>query len=128
MTVSRIVIATDIIIDHLVTGEEVSILRRLMSQYFCYTTVFTAVELFAGARSSKERQAVDDAMSAMKVLGLNAKSAKNIAPVVMRNRESIAGLIAGLCIESGLPIVTLNPKRFAAGTALKIMHPEDLLI
>lgn len=128
MMVSRIVIDTDIIVDHLVTGEAVSILRRLMSQYFCYTTVFTAVELFAGARSSKERQAVEGAMSAMKVLGLNAKSAKNIAPVVVKNRKTVAGLIAGLCIESGLPIVTMTPKRFAAGTALKIMHPKDLLI
>ena len=122
----KIVIDSDIILDHLTTSDSVSILRRLMAQYFCYTTVFNAVELFAGAHGLRERNAVENAMSAMKVLGISPKNAKNIA-VVYRNNASVSGLIAGIAVESGLPIVTMHPSRFRKVKALSVIPVKKLI-
>ena len=81
MNGQKIVVDTDVILEHLVHREGPSLLRNAMNLFFCYTTVFNAIEAFSAARSEKEIQAVDDAMSAMKVLGLNAKSAKAIGKI-----------------------------------------------
>lgn len=127
-TVKKIVVDSDVIADHLTTSDEVSLLRKLMRQFFCYTTVFNAVELFSEAKNSKERKAVEDALSAMKILGLNSKSAKNIAQIFSRNQNSAAGFIAGVCAESRLPIVTLHPERFNGEKKISILTPNDILI
>ena len=127
MTVRKIVVDSDIIIDHLTTTEPESALRRVMKEYFCYTTVFNAAELFAAARSKKELQAVEDALHAMKILGLNGKSAKNIAGTLRAARGALNGLIAGVCIESRLPVVTMDPKRFAGIKKLEVITVKKLL-
>ncbi|MBI2428603.1 MAG: hypothetical protein HYV29_07390 [Ignavibacteriales bacterium] len=127
MSVRKIVIDSDIILDHLTTADATSILRRLIGRYFCYTTIFNAIELFAAARSQQEIQAIDDAFYAMKVLGVNAKSAKNIARAYTSSQEQLSGLIAGLCIESKLPIVTLNPKPYKKIPSLEVIPALSLL-
>ena len=126
MSVKKIVVDTSIIADHLITQNKESILRTLSKKYFCYTTVFNAIELFALAKSLKETEAIQDAMNALKVLGINPKSAKNIAAVVSSTKKDYAALIAGICIESKLPIVTLSHKRFAGITGLKIVDLNNL--
>ncbi|MFA6455433.1 MAG: PIN domain-containing protein [Bacteroidota bacterium] len=128
MTAKKIVVDTSIIAEHLTTKKDTSVLRRLLHEYFCYTTVFNAIELFAAARSLKETQAVQDAMDALKVLGINPKSAKNIATVVSSSTMDFTALIAAVCIESKLPIVTLNPKRFSRIKRIKIVSVKDLVL
>lgn len=120
----KIVVDSSIIADHLITEQNESILRGLSKEYFCYTTVFNAIELFAVSKSLKETQAIEDALSAMKVLGINSKSAKNIAAVVSSTTRDFSALIAGVCIESKLPILTLNPKRFSK---IKNLHVVKIL-
>lgn len=131
MTVQKIVVDTDIILDHLVHGDGASFLRMTMNAYFCYTTVFNAIEAFSMARSKKEIQAVDDAMSAMKVLGLNAKSAKSIGKIYSNDisvgKKVLPALIAGVCIESRLPIVTMNPIRFSRIKHLRVIPAQKLI-
>ncbi|MEW5800377.1 MAG: hypothetical protein AB1728_15370 [Bacteroidota bacterium] len=127
MNFKKIVVDSDIILDHVTTNGSVSMLRRLMNRYFCYTTVFNAIELFAAVRTSKERQAIEDALSAMKVLGVNAKSAKSISQAYSMARDRISGLIAGVCIESKLPIVTQNPKRYGNIPMLHVFTVRSLL-
>lgn len=117
----KIVVDSSIIADHLITEQNESILRGLSKEYFCYTTVFNAIELFAVSKSLKETQAIEDALSAMKVLGINSKSAKNIATVVSSTSRDFSSLIAGVCIESKLPILTLNPKRFSRIKNLQVV-------
>jgi len=128
VTAKKIVVDTSIIAEHLTTKKDTSVLRRLLHEYFCYTTVFNAIELFAAARSLKETQAVQDAMDALKVLGINPKSAKNIATVVSSSTMDFTALIAAVCIESKLPIVTLNPKRFSRIKRIKIVSVKDLVL
>jgi predicted nucleic acid-binding protein len=86
-----------------------------LNKFFCYTTVFQAIELFALAQSDEEAAAVENAMAAMKVLGLNPKTARRYGKLIAANskRERWNVLIAGLCIESRLPILTDRRSDFA---------------
>lgn len=123
----KIVVDASVIAEHLTTAKERSVLRELSHRYFCYTTVFTAIELFAACRSLKERQAVQDSMDALKVLGINPKSAKNIAKVITSTTMDCSSLIAAVCIESKLPIATLEPKQYAGISELEIISVKTLL-
>lgn len=112
----KIVVDTDLLVDHLLQHGGVSLLRFVMQNFFCYTTVFNAMELFALAKTEKEIRAVSNAMSTLKILGVNPKSAPALGKLLAETRRKKApdmtALIAGVCIESKLPVVTLNPKRF----------------
>ena len=131
MNDKKIVVDTDVLLEHLVHGDGASFLRSTMNAFFCYTTVFNAVEAFSMARNEKEIQAVDDAMSAMKVLGLSAKSAKAVGRIFsnvgQRKMRDLPLLIAGVCRESKLPIVTMNPKRFSGIKQLQVIPAKKLV-
>jgi len=132
VTARKIVVDTDIILEHLIHSKGPSHLRRVMNQYFCYTTAFNAIEAFSFARTEKEIRAVDEAMSALKVLGLNSKSAKAVGRIfskaaVPRNGD-LPYLIAGVCAESKLPIATMNPKRFSGIKELQVIPLQKLAI
>ena len=125
--IKRIVVDSLIIAEHLTTTNDESYLRKLSQKFFCYTTVFCAIELFGAAKSQKEKEAVQDAMDALKVLGINPKSAKNIASIVTSTKKDFDVLTAGICIESKLPVVTLNPKRYSGIKSLTVVSAGDLL-
>ena len=125
MNFPKIVVHTDVILDHMLHREkQPSILRLLMMKFFCYTTVFNAIELFSLAGNALERRAVEDALGAMKILGLNAKHAKRYGewfaqvPAV----SVFDKLIAGICIESRLPLVTARPQGVRGIRDLRIIQ------
>ena len=130
MNPSKVAVDTDLVFAHLTETRTPSLLRTVMNSFFCYTTVFNAIELFSFARTEEEVQAVDDALYSMKVLGLNAKGAKNVGRILssVRNRKGndFAALIAGLCIESKLPIISMNPKRFKGIEGLQVISARSL--
>ena len=130
MNDQKIVVDTDVLLEHLIHGDGASFLRSTMNVFFCYTTVFNAIEAFSMARSEEEIQAVDDAMSAMKVLGLSAKSAKAVGKIFsnigQKKKKDLPVLIAGVCRESKLPIVTMNPKRFSGVKQLQVIPAKKL--
>lgn len=103
-----------------------------MSRFFCYTTVFNAIELFSLCDSQKERLVVEDVMYSMKVLGLNGKSAKNVGEEVRQSRNGrlrdIETLVAGVCLESKLPLLTASPQRYKGIRLLNVVTPDELEI
>ncbi len=123
MSVPKIVVHTDVLLDHLCGSREPSVLRLAMSTFFCYTTVFQAIELFALAETDDEAAAVEKALAAMKVLGLNPKTARKYGRLIAANkkRERWNMLIAGLCIESRLPILTDRRGDFAGIAGITIV-------
>jgi predicted nucleic acid-binding protein len=124
----KIVVDTSIIAEHLTTVQKRSFLRELSKRYFCYTTVFNAIELFAAAGSLKETQMVQKAMDGLKVLGINPKSAKNIGAVVSSSKKrDFSVLTASICLESGLSLVTLQPKRYAGIKKLDVILVKKIL-
>lgn len=128
MSVPKIVVHTDVFLDHLSGSKHPSVLRLAMSSFFCYTTVYQAIELFSRTRTEQEVKAVENAMAAMKVLGLNPKTARTYGKLISSNKKTNRWniLIAGLCIESRLPILTDSRKDFAGIKALVIV-PTKLI-
>jgi predicted nucleic acid-binding protein len=102
-----------------------------MSQLFCYTTVFNAIELFSLCESASERQVVEDIMHSVKILGLNGKSAKNVGMYLGQSRtrhlRDMEILIAGLCLESRLPILTGRPRRYRALRSLRVVTTGEVV-
>ena len=114
LSVPKIVIHTDVFLEHLSGDRHPSVLRVAMQKFFCYATVFQAIELFSLARSQDEYSAVEDAMSAMKILGLNPKNARRYGDLLAfaKGTDPWNVLIAGLCVESRLPLLTDRKKEF----------------
>lgn len=114
MSVPKIVVHTDVFLEHLCGTRHPSVLRVAMQKFFCYATVFQAIELFSLARSEMEYAAIEDAMSALKLLGLNPKNAKKYGELLKSGKgvDRWDVLIAGLCIESRLPLLTDRRKGF----------------
>ena len=101
-----------------------------MARYFCYTTVFNAIELFSLCRSKKEQRVVEDVMYSMKVLGLNGKSAKSIGLSIAGSRganlRDVDMLVAGVCLESRLPILTGSPTRYRGIRLLRVVRADEI--
>ncbi|MBI3189174.1 MAG: hypothetical protein HYZ33_00855 [Ignavibacteriales bacterium] len=125
----KLVLHTDIIIEHLISRKtKDSVMRQALQRYFCYTTVFNAIEVFSLVKTKSERTIVEDTMSAIKILGLNAKSAPNYASLVFGNSlVRMNALVAGLCLESKLPILTRKPSEFRKVKGLMVVTPNDIL-
>ncbi len=124
---SRIVVDTDVLADHLVTRRHPSALRVAMGERFCYATVFSAIELFAAANTPGEVRQIERTLSAMKILGMNGKAGKHVGLLVRKSGEhpGIGQLIAGLCVESGLPLLTMRPGRYAGIKGLRIIRATE---
>lgn len=125
----KIVVHTDILLDHLAhrpPGR--SVLREVMSRMFVYTTVFNAIELFALARTKEESRTVEEALSALKILGLNAKHAPRYGDLFASQArgKALDLLTAGLCLESKLPLLTSAPGGFRAIRGLVVVTPAEL--
>ena len=124
----KVLLATDIIAAHLRGSESPSLMRRTAGVFLCYTTVFNAIELFGMFPGDRGRSAVEDALGATKILGLNARQAPKFASLMGRARR--AGqwrvLVTGLCIESRLPLVTAFPARFRRVRGLTVISAELL--
>ncbi len=108
MNAPKIVIHTDVFLEHLRGNKHPSVLRQTMGKFFCYATVFQAIELFSLAESEKECTAIEDSMSALKVMGLNPKQSRKYGVLLTsaKRLDTLNVLIAGLCLESKLPILT----------------------
>jgi predicted nucleic acid-binding protein len=124
----KVLLSTDIIAAHLRGIDSPSHMRRAAGLFLCYTTVFNAIELFGMFPGDRGRSAVEDALGATKLLGLNARHAPTIASLMGRagRADCWRVLVAGLCIESRLPLVTAFPARFRRLRGLTVVS-ADLL-
>ena len=125
----KVVVHTDLIVDFLThRGRGTPALRRIMSECFCYTTVFNAIELFALAGTARESRAIAEALSSLKILGLNAKNAPAFGRLFASAKKAgtMELLVAGLCIETKLPLVTEKTAAFRGIRGLTVVTPARL--
>ena len=128
-TVAKVIVHTDIFIDYLQhRGDSSHVLRRAMGKYFCYTTVFNAIELFSLASTNQEREAIERSLSAMKILGLNAKHSKQYGERLASGKQlpRMNGLIACMAVETKLPVLTGMPREFKGMKEVVILLPKDV--
>ena len=126
MTAPKIVVDSDLFLSHLHGGRSPSLLRLALQRFFCYTTVFQAIELFASGRNERELKAIEDSMSSVKVLGLNAKNARLYGAVLSEKKDLMRTLVAGLCREGKLPLLTGRPREYR-GYGVRIV-PAALVV
>lgn len=122
----KIVVHTDVFLEHLCTVRVSSLLRQAMAKFFCYTTVFQAIELFSFARTETEWRAIEDSMAAVKILGLNPRNARKYGELLAdRGRPDLMTvLIAGLCRESRLPLLTDRRNEFRGIPGLLVVPTQ----
>jgi predicted nucleic acid-binding protein len=128
VTLPKLVVHTDVILDHLHTPSRPSAMRRAMGGFLCYTTVFNAIEVFASCQSPPDRKAAEDAMSAMKLLGLNPKNAMRYGDLFDAHPRlrPVDLLVAGMCVESKLPLLTDRRQDFRGIRGLRIVATREL--
>jgi predicted nucleic acid-binding protein len=129
LTAQKIVVHSDIFLDHLHGGTTPSVLRLAMGKFFCYATVFQAIHLFSIMRSKRQRRAVEDVFSAVKLLGMNPKNAERYGRLIARckRHDPLDILVACLCLDSKLPILTGRGEDFEGIPGLKILRPSLVL-
>lgn len=122
-----IVADTDVLIDYL-RGRGAMAARvelELQSRSFC-TTAVTAFELWAGAKTSHQSDAVELLLAAMTILPLEQDSARKASEVrkgLLSRGEDIGmadSLIAGICMTVGGTLLTRNQRHFEHVHGLKL--------
>jgi predicted nucleic acid-binding protein len=129
MRTRKVIVHTDLLIGHLTGERNPSLLRVAMGEVLCYTTVFHAMLVFAWARSPRARRAAEDMFAAIRVLGVNARSAPLFGELLAsdRKRDVMNVLIAGICKESRLPLLTERTTDFARFRGLEVLPAAHTL-
>lgn len=124
----KIVVDSDIIAQHLVNIKYPSTLRKLSSKYFCYTTVFNTIELFSLCTSESEKENLAEALTALKIIGMNPKPSKSFSNFYAKSRKKNVketyAYIAGLCFEAKLPLATFRQSKYKWTKELQILNKD----
>ena len=126
MSTRRVVLDTGLFDEHLRTpAGNGTALRLALREWFCYTTVFNAMELFDAARGPRDVRAMEEVLSSVKILGMNGRNAGKFARVAGGGGRGFdrAALVAGICIEAHLPLVTRRPGAYRRHGALRTLPP-----
>lgn len=114
------VIDTDVLIDALhAKGTSGARLAAAIERGTAATTVVSAFELLAGAKSRPQRDRVEKLLGALAILPLDEDAARSAAEVrrTLEDDGLAIGmadcLIAGVCLSASLPLVTRNREHFA---------------
>lgn len=99
----------------------------------CIVTSITVYELLFGVSRAGKQIGEDQLLSIMVTVGLDDTAARRAAALhdqLIRTGSDIGikdVLIAAICLENKLPILTLNEKHFRRITDLRVFTPEQLL-
>ncbi|MBI5054152.1 MAG: type II toxin-antitoxin system VapC family toxin [Chloroflexi bacterium] len=110
-----------------------SAVERAIKNYACITTAITVYELLFGvARAQREigEDALLDMITVLPLDGVSARRAARLHADLIRGNEDVGikdVLIAAICLEHSLPILTLNDKHFNRVAGLKVFTPENFL-
>lgn len=126
-----IVADTDVLIDYLRGRGAADRVALELRTGALATTCVSAFELWAGARTKKQRTAVDALLAAVPILALEASAARRAAEV----RQALEGsgrpigmadsLIAGLCLEAGAILLTRNHRHFERVDGLRLTRSSE---
>jgi predicted nucleic acid-binding protein len=104
-----------------------------VKEYVCYVTSITVYELLYGvARAKKEigEQALLGVLTVLPFTDTAARRAASLhADLIGQNRDIGVKdvLIAAICLEHGLPILTANNRHFSRVSNLTVIKPAELV-
>ncbi len=122
-----IVADTDVLIDALRGREPIRTrVADAIGSGALTTTAVSAFELLCGARRDAERHAVNTLLASLEVLALDEAAGRHAANVhadLTARGESIGMgdcLIAGICVQNGVGLLTRNRRHFERVAGLKL--------
>ena len=121
-----IVADSDVLIDYLRGSDQADRIALELRTGGLATTVISAFELWAGARSAKQSAAVETLLGALTILPLTPSSAREAAEVrkeLEAKKASIGmadSLIAGICLDHEAVLLTRNKRHFERVSGLRL--------
>jgi tRNA(fMet)-specific endonuclease VapC len=107
--------------------------ERAVRDYTCHVTAITVYELLFGVARSKKMIGEDALLGVMEVASFDDAAARRAAHLhaeLIGRNEDIGikdVLIAAICLERSLPVLTLNERHFSRVPGLKVLAPNTLL-
>ncbi len=120
---------------HYLRGREpgASAVEKVVKTSACYVTAITAYELLFGAARVRQRFDEQDLLGVMAVLPFDVSGAQRAArlhaDLIGRNQDIGVKdvMIAAICLEHDLPLLTTNTRHFERVPLLRIVTAEDLM-
>ena len=128
---TRLCVDTSVLIAYLKGREPgATAVERVVQDYTCYVTAITVYELLFGVARSKRPIGEDALLGVMEVAPFDDVAARLHAELIGRNEDiGIKDvLIAAICLERSLPVLTLNERHFSRVPGLKVLTPDALLV
>lgn len=132
METSRLCIGTGPLILFLRGREPVAAaVEKAVQRYDCVVTAVTAYELLFGVARAKREIGEDALLGLFAVIPFDEAAARRAA--ALHNQLISANLdigvkdvlIASICLEHSLPLLTLNERHFARVSGLEVVTPDD---
>jgi len=107
--------------------------ERAVARYSCHVTAITVYELLFGTARAKKQIGEEPLLGMMTVLAFDnaaAKRASSLHDALIRRNDDIGVkdvLIAAICLENSIPLLTLNERHFVRVPGLKVLTPDTLL-
>lgn len=134
MDTSRICIDTGPLIHYLRNSEPgAGSVEKAVKNSVCFVTAITAYELLFGAARAQRRLSEHDLLGIMVVLPFGYREAQQAAELhaelISRNQDIGVKdvLIAAICLEHDLPLLTTNIRHFERISTLQIISPDSFL-
>lgn len=131
---AQLCLDTNVLIAYLKGREPgASAVERAIKDYNCYVTVVTVYELLFGVARARKEIGEEALLGVMKVVPFDDAAARRAARLhdeLIRRNEDIGVkdmLIATICLEHALPLLTLNERHFSRVPGLKVLTPDALL-
>jgi len=121
-----IVADTDVLIDFLRGRDSADRVALELKKGRICTTVISAFELWAGAKTSQQAAAVETLLHALLILPLESQSARRAGEIqsTLEKKGNAIGmadsLIAGICLEHDRLLLTRNRKHFERVSGLQL--------
>jgi len=107
--------------------------ERAVKNYACYVTAITVYELLFGVARAQKQIGEEALLGVMSVAPFDDAAARRAArlhaDLISRNEDIGVKdvLIAAICLEHSLPLLTLNERHFLRVLALRLLTPETFL-
>lgn len=108
-------------------------MARAVQEYVCHITAITVYELIFGLARARKTVGEEDLLGPLNILPLDeaaARRAAHLHALLIRRNEDIGVkdvLIAAICLEHSLPLLTSNERHFSRVPGLHVLTPQELL-
>ncbi len=125
---------TDVLIAYLKGREPAATaVAYAVQEWMCFVTAITVYELLFGLARAQRAIGEEDLLDVLDVLPLDRAAARRAAGLhdeLIRHNMDIGikdVLIAAICLEHSLPLLTLNERHFRRVPSLRVLTPPDIL-